>query len=83
MTNRTNVITVTQDNLVWINTNVPGSSKQKRLEEMLRFYKERKDNPVVALTREDMDLLKTWAERDGRSVNEELHQILLVACGRS
>ncbi len=40
MTDKTNVITVTQDNLDWINANVPGSSKQKRLEAMLTFYKE-------------------------------------------
>lgn len=40
MTDRTNVIRVTQDNLDWINENVPGNSKQARLEEMLKFYKE-------------------------------------------
>ncbi len=76
MTNRTNVITVTQDNLDWINKNVPGKSKQARLEELLRFYKERKDNPVVALTQEDMSLLRKMAAEDGCSVNETLHRIL-------
>lgn len=39
MTDKTNVITVTQPNLDWINKNVPGSSKQKRLEHMLAQYK--------------------------------------------
>lgn len=39
MTDKTNVITVTQDNLNWINENVPGKSKQARLENMLLFYK--------------------------------------------
>jgi hypothetical protein len=40
MTNKTNVITVTQENLEWINSHVPGKSKQARLETMLTFYKE-------------------------------------------
>ncbi|WP_292421860.1 hypothetical protein [Methanoregula sp.] len=40
MTDKTNVITVTQVNLDWINENVPGKSKQARLETMLAFYKE-------------------------------------------
>lgn len=39
MTDKTNVITVTQEKLDWINENVPGKSKQKRLEEILRTYK--------------------------------------------
>lgn len=39
MTNKTNVITVTQENLTWINENVPGKSKQARLETILGFYK--------------------------------------------
>lgn len=38
MSDKTNVITVTQANLDWINTNVPGKSKQARLEAMLLFY---------------------------------------------
>jgi hypothetical protein len=42
MTDKTNVITVTAENLDWINKNVPGSSKQKRLEEILRTFKDRR-----------------------------------------
>lgn len=82
MTDKTNVITVTQENLDWINTNVPGSSKQKRLEAMLAFYKERKDNPVVTLTREDKVILDTVASKHSHSANEELHQILAEVRGR-
>lgn len=74
MTDRTNVITVTQDNLAWINENVPGASKQKRLEEMLRFYKERRNDPVVALTKEDHAILMKIAEWEGCSVNETIHR---------
>jgi hypothetical protein len=76
MTDTTNVITVTQPNLDWINANVLGSSKRKRLEELLRFYQERHNDPVVALTREDMTLLEKWAKEEGCSVNETLHRIL-------
>jgi hypothetical protein len=39
MTDKTNVITVTDENLTWINGNVPGKSKKERLENILLFYK--------------------------------------------
>lgn len=76
MTDRTNVITVTQENLDWINANVPGSSKQKRLEELLRFYKERNAVPVVKLTQDEYKKLQEWAKVDNISVAEALHKIL-------
>jgi hypothetical protein len=40
MTNKTNVITVTEENLEYINKVVPGKSKQARLETLLAFYRE-------------------------------------------
>ena len=46
MTDKTNVITVTQEKLDWINKNVPGSSKQKRLEEMLKVYQAMKGSCI-------------------------------------
>ncbi|PKG31582.1 hypothetical protein [Methanoregula sp.] len=76
MTDRTNVITVTQENLDWINANVPGSSKQKRLEELLRFYKERNAIPVVKLSQSEYTKLQVWAKQDDISVAEALHRIL-------
>ncbi len=76
MTDKTNVITVTQDNLDWINKHVPGKSKQARLEAMLAFYKERKDNPVVAMTQEDKIFLDDLAKANGHTANKELHEIL-------
>lgn len=39
MTDRTNVITVSQEDLDWINTHVPGKSKRERLGNLLLFYK--------------------------------------------
>lgn len=39
MTDKTNVITVSQGNLDWINSNVPGKSKRARLENLILFYK--------------------------------------------
>lgn len=39
VTDRTNVITVSQENLDWINKNVPGKSKKARLETILAVYK--------------------------------------------
>jgi hypothetical protein len=38
MTDKTNVITVSGENLTWINNTVPGKSKKERLENILRFY---------------------------------------------
>lgn len=39
MTDKTNVITVSAEDLAWINQNVPGKSKRERLENILLFYK--------------------------------------------
>lgn len=39
VTDKTNVITVTAENLEWINKNVPGRSKRARLEHILVEYK--------------------------------------------
>jgi len=76
MTDKTNVITVTQENLEWINKNVPGSSKQKRLEELLRFYQEM--YPVVGVTPDDFAILKAIAKKEGCSVQEILHRKIQV-----
>lgn len=38
MTDKTNVITVSSEDLTWINENVPGKSKRERLVFILRFY---------------------------------------------
>jgi hypothetical protein len=45
MTCKTNVITVTNENLDYINMTVPGKSKQARLEALLAFYKENAFKP--------------------------------------
>jgi len=69
MTDKTNVITVTQEKLDWINENVPGKSKQKRLEEILKVYQDARkeyDDIVAALEKglngedegEDVAILK-------------------------
>lgn len=54
MTDRTNVITVSQENLDWINSNVPGKSKRARLENLVLFYKTnggpRKTDPEAPMT---------------------------------
>ena len=39
MTDKSNVITITQPNLDWINDHVPGKSKRERLVNILLFYK--------------------------------------------
>lgn len=39
MTDKTNVITVSAEDLAWINQNVPGKSKRERLVNILLFYK--------------------------------------------
>jgi hypothetical protein len=39
MTDKSNVITVSGDDLTWINENVPGKSKRERLVNLLLFYK--------------------------------------------
>jgi len=69
MTDKTNVITVTQDNLEWINKNVPGSSKQKRLEAMLAFYVNN-GGPIVGtpeLTKKPMVIALKGPARCGKS----------------
>ncbi|MDD1695128.1 MAG: hypothetical protein LUQ71_10430 [Methanoregula sp.] len=88
MTDRTNVITVTQENLDWINKNVPGKSKQKRLEEILEVYKHfyspgrgRTSMNVIVLNDDEFRLLETRAKREGISVNEVLVRAL-NSCGR-
>lgn len=56
MTDKTNVITVSIDDLAWINIHVPGNSKKKRLENILLFYKTnggpRKTDAVTTSARE-------------------------------
>lgn len=77
MTDRTNVITVTRDNLDWINTHVPGSSKQKRLEEMLKVYQgaQKEYDDIVAVLEKGLA-----GEDEGEDVAilkyELLHKIL-------
>ncbi len=39
MTDKTNVITVSDEDLTWINQNVPGRSKRERLVNILLYYK--------------------------------------------
>jgi hypothetical protein len=39
MTDKTNVITVSNEDLTWINNSVPGKSKRERLVNILEFYK--------------------------------------------
>lgn len=39
MIDKSNVITVSADDLTWINQNVPGKSKRERLVNLLLFYK--------------------------------------------
>jgi hypothetical protein len=39
MTDKSNVITVSAEDLTWINKNVPGKSKRERLVNILLFYK--------------------------------------------
>jgi hypothetical protein len=38
MTDKSNVITVSAEDLTWINNTVPGKSKRERLVNILRFY---------------------------------------------
>jgi len=76
MTDKTNVITVTQDNLDWINKNVPGSSKQKRLEHILTVYKDLHDKKGICITGEASGLLEALAEAHNCTVNEELIRII-------
>jgi len=40
MTDKTNVITVSSEDLAWINATVPGKSKRERLVNILRFYQQ-------------------------------------------
>lgn len=67
MTDRTNVITVTQDNLAWINENVPGTSKQKRLEKMLKVYQDTR--------KEYNDLVKVLEEQERKGKLEAIGPI--------
>jgi len=82
MTYKTNVITVTQENLDWINKTVPGSSKQKRLEEMLAVYKHfqslglgKGSMNVIILNDDEHRILEARAKKEGISVNEVLVRI--------
>ena len=76
MTDKTNVITVTQDNLDWINKNVPGKSKQKRLEHILTIYKNLHDKKGICITGPASVLLETLAEAHNCTVNEELIRVV-------
>ena len=49
MTDKTNVITVSDEDLAWINSNVPGKSKRERLVNILVFYQENR-GPQTAAT---------------------------------
>jgi hypothetical protein len=54
MTDKSNVITVSAEDLTWINQNVPGKSKRERLVNLLLFYKTnggpRKTDPAAITT---------------------------------
>lgn len=76
MTDKKNVITVTQTNLDWINENVPGRSKQARLETMLGVYKKVSESPLPPLDRNKLgDYLRGKREqiafRDGKWIPRE------------
>jgi hypothetical protein len=51
MTDKTNVITVSSEDLAWINANVPGKSKRERLVNILRAYQEQRTTATATTTK--------------------------------